>query len=91
MYKCQFCENLTYDWDDAWDTEKKKEVMKIVSEHVSEHPESRPVFIGEPVFVGQPVSEIPVTPEKKIMDTLKLRRPCCRKHFLTQIDLMEKI
>ena len=36
-------------------------------------------------------NKIPVTPEKKIMDTLKLRRPCCRKHFLTQIDLMEKI
>ena len=35
--------------------------------------------------------EIPVTPEKKIMDALNLRRPCCRKHFLTQIDLMEKI
>jgi hypothetical protein len=64
MYKCQFCENLTYDWDDAWDTEKKKEVMKIVSEHVIEHPESRPVFIGEPVFVGQQVSENPVTPEE---------------------------
>lgn len=64
MYKCQFCENLTYDWDNDWDTEKKKEVMKIVSEHVIEHPESRPVFIGEPVFVEQPVSEIPVTPEE---------------------------
>lgn len=35
--------------------------------------------------------EIPQTPEKKIMDTLNFRRPCCRKHFLTQIDLMEKI
>jgi DNA-directed RNA polymerase I, II, and III subunit RPABC5 len=35
--------------------------------------------------------DIPETPEKKIMNTLKLRRPCCRKHFLTQIDLMEKI
>jgi len=36
-------------------------------------------------------NDIPVTPEKKIMDTLKLRRPCCRKHFLTHIDLTEKI
>ena len=34
---------------------------------------------------------IPETPEKKIMDSLLLKRPCCRKHFLTQIDLMDKI
>ena len=33
----------------------------------------------------------PDTPEKKIMDNLNLKRPCCRKHFLTQIDLMENI
>ena len=43
MYKCPFCENLTYDWEDTWDIEKKKEVMKIVSEHVETHPESRPI------------------------------------------------
>jgi DNA-directed RNA polymerase I, II, and III subunit RPABC5 len=34
---------------------------------------------------------IPDTPEKKFMDALKLKRACCRKHFLTQVDLMEKI
>ena len=39
-------------------------------------------------FDGKEVIE---TPEKKIMNILKIRRPCCRKHFLTQIDLMEKI
>ena len=33
----------------------------------------------------------PDTPEKKIMDALNLKRPCCRKHFLTQIDLMDHI
>ena len=65
MYKCPFCENLTYDWEDTWDIEKKKEVMKIVSEHIGTHPEAKPVFVGEPVFEGQPVSEIPVTPEEK--------------------------
>ncbi len=31
------------------------------------------------------------TPEKKHMDALNIKRPCCRKHFLTQIDLMEHI
>lgn len=35
--------------------------------------------------------DIPETPEKKIMNMLNFRKPCCRKHFLTQIDLMEKI
>jgi len=39
-------------------------------------------------FDGKDVVE---TTEKKIMDTLKLRRSCCKKHFLTQIDLIEKI
>ncbi len=34
---------------------------------------------------------VPNTPEKKILDYLGLHRSCCRKHFLTQIDLMDKI
>ena len=34
---------------------------------------------------------IPETPEKKVMDSLHLTRSCCRKHFLTQVDLMEKV
>ncbi len=31
------------------------------------------------------------TPEKQVLDKLGLRRYCCRKHFLTHIDLIEKI
>jgi DNA-directed RNA polymerase I, II, and III subunit RPABC5 len=34
---------------------------------------------------------IPETPEKKILDSLGLVRSCCRKHFLTQVDLIDKI
>ena len=34
---------------------------------------------------------VPDTPEKKVLDELGLTRPCCRKHFLTQKDLIEKI
>lgn len=34
---------------------------------------------------------VPNTPEKKVLDELKLTRICCRKHFLTQKDLMDKI
>jgi DNA-directed RNA polymerase I, II, and III subunit RPABC5 len=36
-------------------------------------------------------NNIPVTPEKEVLDLLNLKRPCCRKHFLTQIDLIDKI
>ena len=32
-----------------------------------------------------------VTPEGETLDELGLRRDCCRKHFLTHVDLIEKI
>jgi DNA-directed RNA polymerase subunit N (RpoN/RPB10) len=31
------------------------------------------------------------TPEKQTLDELELRRDCCRKHFLTHVDLIEKL
>jgi DNA-directed RNA polymerase subunit N (RpoN/RPB10) len=34
---------------------------------------------------------VPKTAEKELLDYLGLNRPCCRKHFLTQKDLMDKI
>ncbi len=34
---------------------------------------------------------VPNTPEKVLLDKLGLYRICCRKHFLTQKDLMDKI
>ena len=34
---------------------------------------------------------VPDTPEKRILDHLGMNRACCRKHFLTQKDLMDKI
>jgi len=36
-------------------------------------------------------NNIPNTPEKEVLDKLNLKRSCCRKHFLTQIDLIDKI
>jgi DNA-directed RNA polymerase subunit N (RpoN/RPB10) len=36
-------------------------------------------------------TSVPETPEKKILDGLGVMRLCCRKHFLTQVDLIEKI
>jgi len=34
---------------------------------------------------------LPDTPEGRVLDELGLKRICCRKHFLTQKDLMDKI
>ena len=34
---------------------------------------------------------VPDTPERHLLDQLGLNRYCCRKHFLTQKDLMDKI
>ena len=34
---------------------------------------------------------VPDTPERRVLDELGLHRSCCRKHFLTQKDLMDKI
>ena len=36
-------------------------------------------------------SALPDTPEKKVMDALGMTRSCCRKHFLTHRDLIDKI
>jgi len=34
---------------------------------------------------------IPETAEKKVLDAMGMNRSCCRKHFLTQVDLIDKI
>ncbi len=34
---------------------------------------------------------IPETAEKKILDAMGIKRSCCRKHFLTQVDLIDRI
>jgi DNA-directed RNA polymerase I, II, and III subunit RPABC5 len=36
-------------------------------------------------------TQIPQTLEMEIMTKLGMKRPCCRKHFLTHVDLIEKI
>ena len=36
-------------------------------------------------------SQIPQTQELEIMTRLGFKRACCRKQFLTHVDLMEKI
>jgi len=36
-------------------------------------------------------TEAPNTPQKAILDKLFMNRICCRKHFLTHIDLIDRI
>jgi DNA-directed RNA polymerase I, II, and III subunit RPABC5 len=36
-------------------------------------------------------TKIPETAEKRLLDGMGVNRPCCRKHFLTQVDLIDKI
>ena len=36
-------------------------------------------------------TQIPQTVEMEVMTKLGMKRPCCRKHFLTHVDLIEKI
>ncbi len=56
-----------------------RELKKLNGE---DHAEKRVYFDG---------TSIPVTNEKKLMDAIGVTRSCCRKHFLTQIDLIHKI
>ncbi len=36
-------------------------------------------------------NSIPDTAEKRVLDAMGITRLCCRKHFLTQVDLIDKI
>lgn len=36
-------------------------------------------------------STVPETAEKRVLDAMGMTRSCCRKHFLTQVDLIDKI
>jgi DNA-directed RNA polymerase I, II, and III subunit RPABC5 len=36
-------------------------------------------------------NKFPNTAEKQILDTMGLTRSCCRKHFLTHVDLINQI
>jgi len=44
---------------------------------------------GKPYFMD--ATTVPETAEKKVLDELGLKRYCCRKHFLTHRDLIEKL
>jgi DNA-directed RNA polymerase subunit N (RpoN/RPB10) len=44
---------------------------------------------GTPMYMDG--TSVPVTAEKQVMDELGIDRYCCRKHFLTQVDLATKV
>lgn len=55
----------------------QRELKKLKGEKVND----RLFFDGNPIAV---------TPEKRVLDALNLNT-CCRTHFLTQVDLIDKI
>lgn len=43
----------------------------------------------EPIYMDG--TSVPETAELKVLNHLKLKRYCCRKHLLTHVDLLDKI
>lgn len=72
------CMNCGFLLADKWRTYEKK-----VAEYRGTLGVTGPVFIDG--------TSIPVTPEAKALEDLQVKRYCCRKHFLTHRDLIEKI
>ena len=56
---------------------------------LKEEKTKRGLSTDAPVYMD--ATTVPETVEKRLLDYLRLTRPCCRKHFLTQKDLMDKI
>jgi DNA-directed RNA polymerase subunit N (RpoN/RPB10) len=54
------------------------------------HTKTSKKIVGETPYYMD-ATTVPDTPEKRLLDYLGLHRSCCRKHFLTQKDLMDKI
>ena len=51
--------------------------------------EERGSTVTTPTYIDG--TTIPDTVENKILNELNLKRDCCRKHFLTQTDLIDNI
>jgi len=51
--------------------------------------------MGQPNTNSSPLymdgTTIPITAERRVLNELDLIRYCCRKHFLTHVDLNEKV
>jgi DNA-directed RNA polymerase subunit N (RpoN/RPB10) len=45
----------------------------------------------QPIFLEGKESDPIITPEGEVLKALGVTRPCCRKHFLTHRDLIDKI
>lgn len=58
-------------------------------QELKEYRNSKKLVAETPYYMD--ATTVPDTPEKRLLDYLGLHRSCCRKHFLTQKDLMDKI
>jgi DNA-directed RNA polymerase I, II, and III subunit RPABC5 len=55
---------------------------------LEEKKESQSVMLDKQYLEKQ---EFPVSAESEALDSLGIKRICCRRHFLTNVDLMDKI
>lgn len=49
--------------------------------------ELRPSSQNSTIYIDG--TSVPDTPERRVFEELGLKRICCRKHFLTHVDLIE--
>ena len=52
---------------------------------------NQPIYMDGKSVPDDPAAKVPDTPEARVLDHLKLKRYCCRKHMLTHVDLLDKI
>ena len=76
--RCMSCGNVIAD---KW-TYYKKELKRRKGSAARIDPEDRYYMDG---------TQIPNTLELEIMKAVGFKKSCCRRHFLTHVDLMEKI
>jgi len=60
-----------------------REVQRLSRDNSTANSTSQGIYIDG--------TDVPNTPQKAVLDKLLLTRYCCRKHFLTHIDLINRI
>lgn len=77
--RCMNCGKLLADKYDYY----LREIQRLQQSSEQTNPAVNSIYIDG--------TEIPQTVQKVILDKLLLKRYCCRKHFLTHVDLIDRI
>lgn len=67
---------------------KYESYLDKVKKYEMEQEEPIDTTMGVHYFTGE--NKV-VTPQFKALEDLKITRYCCRRHFLTQVDLIEEV